>query len=209
MKRLIVLVITLLILTPAITKAEIIASYSYEQWKSAEHSPNPLSSTFIFFLGPYDNNAIIGGEYDPPNGSVLSIALTPSDVGTIWSASSGPAFGVAVDSLTNGILDSASWSFLNHGTGGGESYLWYASNNKVYDDYGWHINGYYGGTNGIDLQGFLIDSISFQLNRYEERHVDFNLFVTGSPSPVPEPASILLLGTGLIGVIAIFRKKKF
>ncbi|MCF8067431.1 MAG: PEP-CTERM sorting domain-containing protein [Desulfobacterales bacterium] len=52
-----------------------------------------------------------------------------------------------------------------------------------------------------------IDTIAFNLNGNDWFTMDDFTFNEGAPSPVPEPATMLLLGLGLLGVAGVARKK--
>ncbi len=54
---------------------------------------------------------------------------------------------------------------------------------------------------GIEANDWGIDSVATFSN--------FDLTRTGEPAPVPEPATMLLVGTGLIGLIGVRGSKKF
>lgn len=55
--------------------------------------------------------------------------------------------------------------------------------------------------------GFLFDSVDEYNNFYEGWYVDDVLLHDGETPPVPEPSTLLLLGTGLLGAGAVLRKR--
>lgn len=163
--------------------AAVIGSYHYRYMIGPTQTPVPGSTRFTLWIGSYsDLGEIIGVEYRPEWGPVLAVDLTPADVGKTFTVTNGAAFDIAVESLTNGILDSCSWSGFNDGHGGPETFPWLAESNwQDPDGAGYHVNGYYGGTNGIDFEGFVIDSISFRLDDYQNRNWALTIFVGGEP----------------------------
>ena len=174
-------VFTLLVLQSAY--AAVIGSYHFRHMIGPTATPVPGSTSFELWIGPYsDHNEIIGGEYRPEWGPVLAVNLTSADVGKTFTVTSGAAFDIAVESLTNGTLDSCCWGGFGRGSGGTEYFPWLAESNwQNPDGAGFHVNGYYGGTNGIDFEGFVIDRISFRLDDYQDRNCALTIFVNGEP----------------------------
>jgi len=201
--------ISLFLYLSSLSFALTIGSYSYYKSPAPEHDDIVGDEVqFEFWYGPYSEyGEIVGGEYVPDWGPVLDLNLTQGDVGTTFIVNSGEAYDVFVDSITNGILDSYSWMYHSlggSGTGGPEISLWTASNHQE-ENMILHIQGYYGGLNGVDFEGFIIDHLAFHTDVHNPREFGFTIEVHGGP--VPEPATMLLLGSGLVGLAAIGRKR--
>jgi len=55
---------------------------------------------------------------------------------------------------------------------------------------------------------FEIKELQIQIDRYNSYHqIDFRQKPTNAPAPVPEPATIILLGSGIIFVGTMVRRK--
>lgn len=190
----------------------LIASYSFEESIGPEWSPFEDWGEFTFFYGPYSPEGEIAGiEYLPDCGVLMAVAFTSADVGFTYTVDSGAAFDVAADCLTNGILDSFTYHFIPvEGSAGPETSLWDDDYEWYWNDSDWgRITCYSAGSNGIDLQGFEIESISFRLDAYEPYYVVFAIEVHGSPAVTPialdikpgsSPNAINIDGNGVIPV---------
>jgi hypothetical protein len=55
--------------------------------------------------------------------------------------------------------------------------------------------------------GFAFDSVDEYSNNYEGWYVDDVLLTDGETPPVPEPSTLILLGTGLLGAGAVLRRR--
>jgi predicted outer membrane repeat protein len=145
---------TLAFLASFEAKAALIGGY---YWEAFSYQPG---ATFRLFIGPYaPTNKIIGCDYWPEWGPVIEGPLSPDLIGKCWTVDSGQAYDIAVESLTNGELDSLSYMCSFHGEGGPESWFWTA----YMVDQHHHVTSYYAGTNGVDFAGFTIDHIAFRI----------------------------------------------
>lgn len=188
---------------------EVIASYRFEKSVGTQYSPFPAEGEFRLFYTPYSPyGEIPGGEYWPECGPLMSVQFTAADIGSVYTVDSGPAFDVAVDCLTNGVLDAASYTFGFGGFGGPETMLWSESYEWHYTDSDWgSVSCYSAGSNGVDLQGFQVQSISFRLDTYEPCHAVFTIEVHGAPrvtsveldiKPGISPNTVNINGNGVI-----------
>jgi len=174
--------------------AYLIGSYQRIDFTSWRHYPDSVS--FQLLYGPYGPNGEDVGTsgYQPTWGNIFDLSVSPANEGDIFTVSSGQAFDVAVQSLTNGIMDSHRIWFYDYTHWGPETDLWLANNVWATGS----EQGYYTGQNNIDFEGFKIDSISFRLDTYNNSNVTFTLLVGGVP--IPEPSTMVLVISSLIGL---------
>ena len=185
--------------------ADLIGSYNFDHTVKPGYTPFPETNIFQLFYGPYQDGQIIGSGYRPRWGPILDLEFTAADVGTTFIAPWNDAYKLALDSLMDGTLDSQSWRISNRGSSGPESSLWHSD--------GDFITTYYGGNNGIDFEGFVIDQVSWTLNEYGSHDLDFTIAVHGHPGQyvpppvVPVPGAMALVGIG-VGALGLFRRRK-
>lgn len=135
--------------------------------------------------------------------TLFDLVLVPNDAGNQYVVDTGPSFESAVNTLTNGQEEMITfdWGFV--GRPRSET---------------WRPESYF--ATSVDYQGRTIDRISIFLNtltisspgtnpnrdgKWTDVMFDADFQIDSAPSPVPEPSTILLLASGLVGILG-FRK---
>lgn len=167
------------------------------------------------YVLPFSSFSAAPGFYSERDSSIQvykpfgNVSFSSSAVGTSLLVDSGTAFLGAVGLLTNGLVDNLSIS-----------YELYGSPYTIGAGYEWaRLTG--PGFNNPDFQGSLIDWMNLTIDSYSSKAIsnqqgepgfetifEWTITYGNGPAPVPEPATMLLLASGLVGLAGFRRKLK-
>ena len=210
MNKFIALAVVLLMpLFTASPSQALFVGYRQSVWSSAESNGKIYPS--VDFSPFFSHDHLKAPIYRPFN----NISIGPDSVGDEWVADSNSSdFANAVKLLTNGFEDFFGTEHLTFST------ILSASETELQGP----------GFKKLDFTGSSINKMTLQLDSYSSCFVEdypwsYNdrrpAYLTeykytivydyqnppGSPSPVPEPATMILLGTGLLSLVGFNRKK--
>jgi hypothetical protein len=213
----ILMIATLLVFCVQPAKAALIAQVTQEGGGSQESAAlkGAISTEATLFFG-FGFNSFSGGTqpYGLDMDSALGLNLTwnSGDNGHpayTFNSSNSSDFDAIATKLTDGNIDLLTYGHLFHMEFAPTDFIGGAST---------------GPDNGLleinnDLSGYIIDSIALDLDELTFSITEFDTTgrldyfieaewqIYGHAKPVPEPSTLLLLGSGLVGLVGFGRKK--
>lgn len=155
-------------------------------WQQMDSSVVDVAeNNYVAFLFVAENSGT--GSQNNPGGFLADISLG----GSVIDSTSSSWYAASGDFFSGGINEA--WSpAVEYGANGDNSTIWY------------NVNG--GSVSGIsDDAQWIWTGSNFSSDM--DQVVSFGRILDVATDPVPEPATLFLLGTGLIGLAALSRKK--